>query len=423
MQPPARRVLTMRVLIHDFAGHPFQAHLSRELARRKHTVVHAYSPDVTTGRGRLTRNEADPADLSFRAVQIGREFSRYSLLRRPRDELAYGRELVQCVGTFRPDVVASANAPLLSQRRLYARTRRQGAAFVYWLQDLLGVGTGAELGRRLGPAGRIPGRVLERIERRLLVSSDAVVAITSDFLPLLRAMGVDGRRVHVIENWAPIDELPLRPRQNQWASARALSDKFVFLYSGTLGLKHGPELLVELARSFHRDHRVAVVVVSEGLGADSLRSQAVEQSLENLHVLDYQPYGRLPEVLATADVLVALLESSAGVFSVPSKVLTYVCAARPLLASMPRENLAARTIERAGAGIVTTPGDAAAFVSSAELLYNDATTRTAMGRAARTFAETNFRIEMIADRFEDAFVGALGGRPAGDSGTPYRATA
>jgi glycosyltransferase involved in cell wall biosynthesis len=181
----------------------------------------------------------------------------------------------------------------------------------------------------------------------------------------------------------------------------------VFLYSGTLGLKHEPGLLVELARRFRGEHQVAVVVVSEGLGADSLRSQAVEQSLENLHVLDYQPYEQLPEVLATADVLVALLESSAGVFSVPSKVLTYLCAARPLLASMPKENLAAKTIERAGAGIVTSPGDATAFLSSAVVLFNDARTRIDMGRAARRFAEANFRIDMIAGRFEDAFLGAV----------------
>jgi colanic acid biosynthesis glycosyl transferase WcaI len=401
----------MRILIHDFAGHPFQVQLSRELARREHSVLHAYSPDVTTGRGRLTSGEDDPPGLTFRAVQIGREFSRYSLLRRPRDELAYGRRLGHWVDQFLPDVVVSANAPLLSQQQVYARTRRQGAAFIYWLQDLLGVGTGAELGRRLGPLGRIPGRALELIERRLLASSDAVVAITDDFLPLLREGGVDEHRIHVIENWAPIEELPSRPRRNRWAGAHGLSDKFVFLYSGTLGLKHEPGLLVELARRFRGEHQVAVVVVSEGLGADSLRSQAVEQSLENLRVLDYQPYEELAEVLATADVLVALLESSAGVFSVPSKVLTYLCAARPLLASMPKENLAAKTIERAGAGIVTNPGDAAAFLSSAVVLFNDAGTRIDMGQAARRFAEANFRIDVIAGRFETAFVGALAGRP------------
>jgi colanic acid biosynthesis glycosyl transferase WcaI len=273
------------------------------------------------------------------------------------------------------------------------------------------VGTGAELGRRLGPIGRIPGRALERVERRLLVKSDVVVAISDDFLPLLREAGVHPDRVHVIENWAPIDELPERPRHNKWASRREWSDQFVFLYSGTLGLKHEPRLLLELAKRFRSDRRAAVVVISEGLGADWMRTQAREQALENLRVLDYQPYEQLPEVLATADVLVALLESSAGVFSVPSKVLSYLCAGRPLLASMPEENLAARTIKRAEAGIVTVSGDAAAFTESAELFLSNPNLRIEMGQAARSYAERTFRIDAIADRFENALTDAVA-RPA-----------
>ncbi len=31
----------MRILVHDYSGHPFQAQLSRELARRGHDVVHS----------------------------------------------------------------------------------------------------------------------------------------------------------------------------------------------------------------------------------------------------------------------------------------------------------------------------------------------------------------------------------------------
>jgi colanic acid biosynthesis glycosyl transferase WcaI len=396
----------MRILLHDFAGHPFQVDLSRELARRGYPVLHSYSPEVTTGQGRLTKSESDPINLTLQPVRIGRLFSRYSMLRRPRDELAYGHALCQYVDTFAPDVVVSANTPLLSQRRLHGRTRRRGAAFVYWLQDLLGVGTAMQLGRRLGPYSRIPGRVLENVERRLLVRSDAIISITDGFLPLLKTMGVQTNRVHVIENWAPIGELPERPRRNQWASAHGLCDRFVFLYSGTLGLKHQPELLVDLARRFRDDHSVAVVVISEGLGADWLRAQADNHRLENLLLLDYQPYGRLPEVLATADVLVALLEPSAGVFSVPSKVLSYLCAGRPLLASLPNENLAARTVEGAGAGIVTAGGDAAAFLSSAERLRNEPRMRIQMGQAARSHAETTFRIDLIADRFQTALEAA-----------------
>ena len=32
----------MKILIHDFAGHPFQMTLSRELANRGHDITHAY---------------------------------------------------------------------------------------------------------------------------------------------------------------------------------------------------------------------------------------------------------------------------------------------------------------------------------------------------------------------------------------------
>ena len=54
-------------------------------------------------------------------------------------------------------------------------------------------------------------------------------------------------------------------------------------------------------------------------------------------LLPYQPFGRLSEVLASADVLVALLESDAGAYSVPSKVLTYLAAGRPILGAIPAE--------------------------------------------------------------------------------------
>ena len=36
----ARPQRSLRVLVHDFAGHPFQIDLSRALARRGHTVRH-----------------------------------------------------------------------------------------------------------------------------------------------------------------------------------------------------------------------------------------------------------------------------------------------------------------------------------------------------------------------------------------------
>ena len=47
----------MRILVHDYAGHPFQVQLSRELARRGHEVRHAYASALQTPRGELVKRE------------------------------------------------------------------------------------------------------------------------------------------------------------------------------------------------------------------------------------------------------------------------------------------------------------------------------------------------------------------------------
>ena len=67
----------------------------------------------------------------------------------------------------------------------------------------------------------------------------------------------------------------------------------------------------------------------------------------------------------------------------PSKVLSYLCGGRPVLAAIPPENLAARTIERAGAGLVVSPTDEEAFLVAAKRLRVEDALRLDAGRAAR----------------------------------------
>ena len=173
------------------------------------------------------------------------------------------------------------------------------------------------------------------------------------------------------------------------------------LYSGTLGLKHNPDLLLQLAVRFRDRQDVRVVVISEGPGWEWLRRRAAEERLENLLTLGYQPYRRLPEVLASGDVLLVILEAEAGEFSVPSKVLSYHCAGRALLAALPRGNLAASVIRRAGSGVVVDPDDAAGMMAAAERLLADTGLRARFGAGARAYAERTFDIASIGDRFED----------------------
>jgi glycosyltransferase involved in cell wall biosynthesis len=271
---------------------------------------------------------------------------------------------------------------------------------VFWLQDAYGVAIDQLVRRRLPGLGALVGGHYRRLERRLWRASDAIVAITEDFRPMLDAAGVAPARVAVIENWAALDELPQRPRQNAWARAHGLADTRVLLYAGTMGLKHDPELLCHLARRFRAVPDVRVVVVSEGLGADHLLRVKQSEALDNLIVLPFQPYDALPDVIATGDVLVVVLEADAGIYSVPSKLLTYLCAGRAILGALPRDNLAARIVGRAGAGLVAAPADLPGFLAAAETLLTAPEHRAAAGAAARAYAAKTFDIAAIAARFE-----------------------
>jgi glycosyltransferase involved in cell wall biosynthesis len=104
-------------------------------------------------------------------------------------------------------------------------------------------------------------------------------------------------------------------------------------------------------------------------------------------------------------VLVAILEPDAANFSVPSKVLSYLCAARPVLAAIPSTNLASRVITKAEAGLVVDPADEGGFLAAAARLHGDSALRETLGKAGRRYAEGNFSIGPIADRFERLLAG------------------
>jgi colanic acid biosynthesis glycosyl transferase WcaI len=403
----------MRIVIHDYAGHPFPVQLSRELAWRGHQVTHAYAGGLLTPRGVLTQQADDPA--GFRCVEIpmspSYRVNKYSFIKRLGYERDYGRELGKAIGILRPDLILSGQTPSDPQLSLIRAAATLGIPVITWVQDFYSLAVDKLARRKLPVIGSLAGWWYRRLDAQCLRRSAAIVAITEDFKPILRQFGVPDRRITVIPNWGPLAELPLRARDNPWAVLHGLAGKFVFLYSGTLAMKHDPELLVRLARHFRPDPSVQVVVISEGPGAEYLAGyKAGTKDADNLLLLPFSPFSGLPDILASADVLLAVLESDAGVFSVPSKVLTYHTARRPILAAIPAGNLAARIIHGEESGLCVEPQDAAGFIAAAEKLRADANLRQRLADNGRTYAEREFDIERIAGRFEAVFQAVLVGK-------------
>lgn len=390
----------MRIFVHDFAGHPFQIQLSTELARRGHSVVHAYFADIPGPKGKLSGTAAVP-NLRIEPIHVSHEFAPYSYLQRMIAHREYAHVLAAKVREFQPDVVLSGNTPTDAQYLFSRECARQNIRFIHWMQDFYALALESLLIRRLGVfGGKLCSWPFHMLERRIFRQSDAVVYISDDFAHYAMRENYIPNRSVVIENWASIEDLPVCSKDNAWARRNGLHDKFVYLYSGTLGLKHNPNTLLKLAQRFKGSDDVRVVLVSEGIGRDYLEEAKRREGLDNLVLLDFQTYGELPKVLASANVLLASVEPDAGSFCVPSKILSYMCSARPILISVSPQNLAARILLKSDSGCVTDPGDTESFINCAVQLYEDRERAHELAQNARRYAESTFDIDQIGSIFE-----------------------
>ncbi len=392
-----------RILINDYCGHPFQVELSRELARRGHDVLHVYSADDQTPKGDLLQGDADPTTFLIEGLSLGKPIQKYNLVRRRQQERAYGELMCRRIEAFRPDVVVGSNNPLEAQNQIGSYCRQRAIPFIFWLQDIHSDAIKSILSQKSLAAGALIGTWYEWIERRLLRNADHVVAIADNFIPRLDSWKIAKAKVSVIENWAPKNKINVTPGSNGWRRAQGLTDKKVALYTGTIGLKHNPNLLLAVAEAFGTEADVQIVVVSEGKYASYLKDEARSRKLDNLTVLPFQPFESYSEVLASGDVLIAMIEPDAAFYSVPSKVLSYLCSGRPIVLAADKRNLAATILQRSGAGVVVDPRDTSGFVTAIRHFLRHEAERQAAGALGRQYADKMFDVGLIADRFEHIF--------------------
>jgi glycosyltransferase involved in cell wall biosynthesis len=390
------------LVVHDYAGHPGQVHLSRELARRGHVVEHQFCASYTTGRGATERREGDPETFSAHGLDLGGEFQRYNPLTRVRQEIKYAQLAAKAIRAHKPDVALLSNVPLLTLFFLTRALQRYRVPYVFWQQDVTSDAIGSLARQKFGPIGALVAWVAGNVERMAARGAAAVVPISDTFLDQLADWGVARDLIQVVPNWGAIDEMPLRAKDNEWSRSQGLADVPVVMYAGTLGLKHDPSVLLKLAQ--HVPDGAQVVVVSQGKGREWLEEHAGNEPA--LKLLDFQPYEQLPNMLAAADVLVVVLEHDASRYSVPSKALNYFCAGRPVVGLLPPNNAVSYMIESAQAGLVVDPADTEKTSAAVNGLLTDSATRQTMGAAARAYAESTFDVRRIGDTFESVLIGA-----------------
>ena len=396
----------MRIIVHDYAGHPFEVQLSRELAARGHDVLHLYCGSTHTPRGALARSKHDPPTFHIRGIGLSQIIPKTNFFRRFQLESQYSQKLIAECDEFSPQVILSANTPSIPGYKLARWCQRRGVRLVSWIQDIYGLAAYRLLSRKLPVIGHVVGQYFIALDKWSARHSDAIVVITEDFRKVFTGWGIDSSRIHVIHNWAPLEDMPSGRATMPGRATHSIGPGLRFVYAGTLAMKHNPALLLELARMLDRDSSGELIVVSEGAGVEWLAEQAADEGIESLRCMGFQPFEALPDVLGSGDVLVAILEADAGVFSVPSKVLSYLCAGRPVLLAVPRKTSPRKSSSNAAP---VWWSNRPTWPASAPRRSDLSTRRNSASSAAKPPAVTPKRTS-TSDRIGDQFEAILAGR-------------
>jgi glycosyltransferase involved in cell wall biosynthesis len=203
------------------------------------------------------------------------------------------------------------------------------------------------------------------------------------------------------------------------APAYTLQPGFNVVWAGNVGNAQSPGTLIEAAARLAKHPEIRIVVFGEGSRLAWLEAEKAKRGLNNLVLAGSFPSAVMPAILSQASALLLVLGSDATLDkTVPSRLITYLAAGRPIIGSIGGEG--ALVIGEAKAGLVCAPADgtalAAAVLRMSELGED---TRAAMSEAGRRYYEANFQPEVLAAALLRHFNRAISLRRSGHEETVH----
>ncbi|MBL1385757.1 MAG: WcaI family glycosyltransferase [Colwellia sp.] len=295
----------------------------------------------------------------------------------------------------KPDVIMLVQPTLFCAPFTLLYAKLTGAKAIMHIQDyevdaLFGLGLMGE--------GKV-SRFVKRIESWLMKRFDVVSTISYSMIENAKRKGVSESQIIHFPNWSDTDFVTPQTcgevLKKEWGFKP--TDKIV-LYAGNIGNKQGLEVVLDAAKHYQTQPNVKFVLVGAGAYVDTLKANANQLNLSNVVFMPLQPWEKVPQMLALADVHLVVQKKGAADAVLPSKLTNILSAGgHALVTAEPHTELGQIANKHTGIYDCVEPENTAAFINGLELILNrDLTTHNLV---ARQFAETYLAKNKILDQF------------------------
>lgn len=249
-------------------------------------------------------------------------------------------------------------------------------------------------------------KILETFEYAAYRRAIGAIVLCPSFKKALEAHQYPASRIRVIPS--PVDLDMIRPVNDGHAFRKALGLKsfdFVVLFSGSMGVKQGLTNVIEAAVLLKAENpNVKWVLVGDGELRNVVEKKISEHAMGGcIYLLPFQPESQMSAMFSAADVLLLNQLSTMKDTVIPSKLLTYMAAGRPVLAAVNSKSQASILLNEAKGGIVVTPEDPLALAMAVKRLHDNQDSLQRMGLRNRKYAEKHFDRKQIV-KAQEAFL-------------------
>jgi colanic acid biosynthesis glycosyl transferase WcaI len=234
--------------------------------------------------------------------------------------------------------------------------------------------------------------------------ADRVVCICDGFVEKLTERGISPDRLKLIPLWGDTEKVYPIAAATKFRRAKEITGhQFLIMHTGNMGKKQDLMNVVRAAELSKDREDLVWLLVGQGEERGALEEAIRQRDLRNIRLLPLQPEDSLAEMYSAADLL--LLHQKAAVVEsvIPSKLLTYMAAGRPVLAAVSNKSETARYVERAKCGRIIHSEDPMALVEAALSLRADGALREKLGSNGRAYVLEHFTKDKILREYELLF--------------------
>ncbi len=295
------------------------------------------------------------------------------------------------------DLVLAVSPPLQAGLAGHLLARIKGAPFLLYITDVV-----PDLAIALGMLrNRSAIRLARALENYVYRHANAILAIAEGFVTNLKAKNVPESKIFWTPLWVDTRTIrPDAPAEGFREAHRFRQTDFLVLYSGNLGAKQKLENVISAAAHLADRPQVRFCFTGDGVEKARLEAFAKECGIANVRFLPLQPWSAFPGMLAASDVLVLNQSAKVADTVIPSKLLTYMAAGRPVVAAVSEPSEAARCVHSADCGLVVEPENPGAFAEAVRTLDSDRAQAARLGENGRKFVEKHFACEHVFRQYE-----------------------